>query len=145
MPKVKNFFKQPENIVSAIRKAETFTSGEIKVHIESQCDKEVMERAKEVFHQLDMHLLPLKNGVLIYISVEDHKLAILGDQNIDNLVGENFWKDELEKIVHHFRKGEFDEGVIETIEDIGHKLKDYFPYDAKTDTNDLNDDISYGN
>lgn len=144
MPQVKNFFKDPNNIVAAIKKAETKTSGEIKVHIDEYCEKDVMETAKEIFHQLEMHLLPGKNGVLIYISVHDHKLCILGDQNIHDKVGDGFWNDELAKMIHHFKKNEYDEGVIEAILDIGRKLKDFFPYDEKTDTNDLNDEISYG-
>lgn len=144
MPQVKNFFKHPEVIVSAIKKAETYTSGEIKVHIDKLCDKDVMEKAKEIFHQLGMHLLPGKNGVLIYISVLDHKIGILGDENIHQKVGDGFWNDELQKMIDHFKKNEYDEGVMEAISDIGQKLQAFFPFDSTNDTNDLNDDISYG-
>lgn len=144
MPQVKSFFKKPEEIVAAIKKAEQKTSGEIKVHIEAHCPKEVMEQAKDIFHQLHMHELPNKNGVLIYIAVLDHKICILGDKNIDEVVGTGFWNETVYNITQHFKQAHFDEGIAEAVLEIGRKLRDYFPYDATTDTNDLNDDISYG-
>lgn len=144
MSQVRNFFKNPEGIVAAIKKAESKTSGEIKVHIEGECPKEVMEQATDIFHQLGMHLLPNKNGVLIYISVLDHKVCILGDKNIDEVVGLGFWNDTVYNLTTQFKHNHFDEGVSDAVLEIGRKLRDFFPYDAKTDTNDLNDDISYG-
>jgi len=144
MPQVRNFFKNPEAIVAAIQRAERKTSGEIKVHIDAHCEKEVMLQAQETFFHLGMDQLPNKNGVLIYIAAQDNKLCILGDANIDAIVGAGFWNDTVYKMVEHFKKKEFDEGVAEAILEIGRKLQEYFPYDAKNDTNDLPDDISYG-
>jgi|JI10StandDraft_1071094.scaffolds.fasta_scaffold1813308_1 uncharacterized membrane protein len=144
MPKVQDFFKNPETIVQAIKKSELETSGEIKVHVESNCSKEVMEQAKDVFHSLKMDQLPNKNGVLIYISTEDKKICILGDKNIDLKTGVNFWNDTVSQMSESFKKELFDEGVIQAISEIGSKLHDYFPYDSITDENELNDDISYG-
>lgn len=144
MSDIQKFFKKPEDIVAAIKKAEQKTSGEIKIHIEAHCDKEVMARAKEVFELLGMHQLPQKNGVLIYVAVDDHKLCILGDKNIDEQVGLGFWNDTIYNMTKHFKQHHFDDGIIEAILETGRKLRDYFPYDKATDTNDLNDDISYG-
>ncbi|HZH68767.1 MAG TPA: TPM domain-containing protein [Chitinophagales bacterium] len=144
MPKVKQFFSQPEKIVDAIKQTESTTSGEIKVHVESENNKEVMLRAQEVFLMLDMHLLPQKNGVLIYISVRDKEICIIGDKNIHNTVGHNFWNDTVYKMSQHFKNRQFDTGTIEAILEIGQKLKIFFPFDHTTKSNDLSDDISYG-
>ena len=144
MTKIQKFFKNPEAIVQAIKKAELKTSGEVKVHIEEYCPKEVMEQAKDVFHQLKMHELPDKDGVLIYVAVSDHKICIIGDKNIDDKVGVNFWNETVFQMSESFKKELFDEGVIQAVNEIGRKLQDYFPYDSKTDKNNLNDDISYG-
>ena len=47
---------EEEQIVSAIKAAEKSTSGEIRVHIEaSSKDKNTLERAVEVFQELEMH------------------------------------------------------------------------------------------
>ncbi|HUH73884.1 MAG TPA: TPM domain-containing protein [Chitinophagales bacterium] len=144
MSKVKDFFKNPDAIVQAIKKAELKTSGEIKVHIEAHCPKEVMEQAKGVFHSLKMDQLPYQNGVLIYLSVEDKKICILGDKNIDLKTGLEFWNETVFHLSESFKNGFYDEGVITAVLEIGRKLQDYFPFDSTTDNNDLNDDISYG-
>lgn len=144
MSNVHAFFKYPDAVVQAIHKAEQSTSGEIKVHVESQCPIEVMERAKVIFHHLKMHELPQKNGVLIYISISDHKVCILGDANIHAKVGNDYWTETIFKLTQHFKKNQFDKGIIEAILEIGDKLKSHFPYNKNNDTNDLKDDISYG-
>ncbi len=144
MPKVQKFFKNPEVIVQTIKNAELKTSGEIKVHIEAHCPKEVMQQATDVFHSLKMDQLPHQNGVLIYISTEDKKICILGDRNIDYKTGIGFWNETVFKMSESFKKGQYDEGVVQAITEIGIKLHDFFPHDYKTDNNDLNDEISYG-
>lgn len=144
MPKLKQFFNQPEKIVEAIKKAESTTSGEIKVHVESKNNKEVMLRAQEVFRQLKMHLLPQENGVLIYIAVKDKEICIIGDKNIHNTVGLDFWNDTVHTMSQHYKNSQFDQGTIDAIIEIGLKLKAFFPFDHQTKSNDLSDDISYG-
>ena len=39
--------KEEKSILEAIKIAETNTSGEIRVHLESECKGDVMERAKK--------------------------------------------------------------------------------------------------
>ena len=83
---------QQKNIISAIKDAEKRTSGEIKVHIESNCKYEdAYVRAKEVFEFLSLHKTELRNGVLFYLAFDDRKFAVLGDEGINNKVGQEFW------------------------------------------------------
>ena len=63
-------------ITNAIRVAETNTSGEIRVHIEKFCKGDVLDQAAYVFGKLEIHKTELRNGVLFYLAVEDHKFAI---------------------------------------------------------------------
>lgn len=144
MPDCKAFFNTPEEIVLAIRHAEEQTSGEIRVHIENHCTWDALDRAKEVFEELKMHNTRLRNGVLIYIATKDHKMAILGDEAMDKLVGDNFWNEEIHQLRSFFSQRKFDEGVIKTIEDIGTKLKRFFPADADFTDNELTNEISIG-
>lgn len=68
---------QEKAVIRAIREAETSSSGEIRVHLEAKCDKDdPIERAKEVFAELNMHETELRNGTIIYVASEDHKIAI---------------------------------------------------------------------
>ena len=74
--------EQQLQIVAAVKEAELNTSGEIKVHIERRCKEDVLDHAAFMFDQLEMQKTELRNGVLIYLAVEDRKLAILGDAGI---------------------------------------------------------------
>jgi uncharacterized membrane protein len=135
---------QQKSIVSAIKQAESNTSGEIQVHIEKHCKGEVLDRAADVFATLKMHTTALRNGVLFYIAVKDHKFAILGDAGINNVVPHNFWEEIKNDMEVHFRKGEFTEGLCHGIITAGSQLKQHFPHKGKHDNNELSDEISFG-
>lgn len=136
--------EQKEAMVNAIREAEKNTSGEIRIHIENRCKKEVLDRASEVFAELKMHKTAMRNGVLVYIALEDKKLAILGDAGINTKVPSDFWDGIKNQMVEKFKAGQVTEGISEAVLKVGESLKAYFPY-QKDDTNELPDDISFKN
>ena len=136
--------EEDRRVVEAIKQAELNTSGEIKVHIENRCKGDVEERSIAVFNRLKLNETKLRNGVLIYLSVKDHKFAILGDEGINNVVEEGFWNDVKDLMLNHFREGRFTEGLEQGIQRCGEKLKAYFPYQTD-DINEIPDEISYEN
>jgi len=135
--------KDEEEIVEAIRTAENNTSGEIRVHIEKKCLKDILERSKEIFHQLKMDNTKLENGVLIYLAVEDKKFYIMGDKGINKKVPEGFWESTKNAMQVHFRNGDFKQGLVDGILKAGEQLQTHFPWD-KNDVNELSDEISRG-
>ena len=146
MPTESPFFKEEEQqrIIEAIRQAEKQTSGEVKVHIEKKCPTaDVMERAKEVFGLLNMHLTEERNGVLFYLAYEDRKFAVLGDKGIYEKVSLDFWDSTKDLLRAHFSKNQFSEGLSKGIAEAGLQLKKHFPYQSD-DINELPDDISFG-
>ena len=135
---------QQEQVVAAIRSAELVTSGEGRVHIETNClESDVIERAKQVFADLGMHRTDLKNGVLFYLATDDRKFAVLGDKGINERVPDNFWNNVRDTMRAHFKKNEFAEGLSQGIQLAGEQLKTFFPRQAN-DINELSDDISFG-
>jgi uncharacterized membrane protein len=132
-----------KRIAEAIKIAEHLTSGEIRVHIESKCREEVLDRAAWLFKKLKMNKTKERNGVLIYLSVNDRKFAIIGDSGINKVVPVGFWDEIKEMMIGHFIKGEFAEGVINGIDKTGQQLKQFFPWQSD-DVNELSDEISYG-
>jgi uncharacterized membrane protein len=145
MSKVEDFLTQEEEqaIVEAIRVAEKNTSGEIRVHIEKTTSMDPYERAMEVFHQLKMDETELKNGVLIYLAVEDRHFVICGDKGINDLVADDFWNTTKEIMKNHFKNGNFKQGLIDGILMAGEQLQKYFPW-QQGDTNELSNEISKG-
>ncbi|NOX88964.1 MAG: TPM domain-containing protein, partial [Calditrichaeota bacterium] len=67
--------EQKKQIVDAIKEAEKETSGEIRLHIESKCKGDPLERAIKVFQKLKMHKTALRNGTLIYLALNNKKFA----------------------------------------------------------------------
>jgi uncharacterized membrane protein len=133
-----------KRIINAIEMAEKETSGEIQVHLENHCKGEVLDRAAQVFETLKMHKTELRNGVLFYLAVADHKFAILGDSGINRLVPDHFWDDIKEEMLRHFKSHQFTEGLCIGIEMAAQQLKAHFPYSPKGDDNELPDEISFG-
>jgi len=133
--------KEEEKIIAAIRKAETATSGEIRVHFEKNLNKDCLERAQELFFYLKMENTKDKNGVLFYVAIDDHQFAIIGDEGIDKVVPDDFWESVKNIVVKEFAKGNNANGLVMGILEAGKKLQQYFPY-QKDDINEISDEIS---
>jgi uncharacterized membrane protein len=144
--KAEEFFSksEEEQIVATIKAAEKNTSGEIRVHIEaSSKEKDPLERAVQVFQELEMHQTEARNGVLFYLAYEDHAFSIFGDQGINQKVPVGFWDSTRDQMQSAFKKLAFAEGLIAGITEAGEVLKAYFPYQSD-DQNELDDSISKG-
>lgn len=129
-------------IVEAIKQAELRTSGEVKVHIEARCPGgDAYQRGTAVFEKLGMTATELRNGVLFYVAIDDHKFALLGDRGIHEAVGAQFWADCAAILRDEFRRGAFAEGLVRAIALVGERLEKHFPR-ASDDKNELSDDIS---
>jgi uncharacterized membrane protein len=133
--------EQEALVVKAIQDAEKGTSGEIRVHIENSTEKPTLERAKEVFLYLNMEQTKQRNGVLLYVAVNNHQFAIIGDEGINTCVPSDFWKEEKELITKLFSQGKNSEALIKGIANVGEKLKAFFPHESH-DENELPDTIS---
>lgn len=134
--------EQKDAMVAAIQQAEKDTSGEIRIHFENHTRKAVLDRAVQVFAELKMHKTAQRNGVLVYVALEDHKLAILGDAGINAKVPADFWDEIKNRMVEKFKAGQVCEGVCEAVIAAGQQLKAFFPYQSD-DVNELPDDISF--
>ena len=143
----KPFFteEQNEKIVRAIRDAETQTSGEIRIFVEGRCKYvDALDRAKELFDNLEMEKTDLRNGVLFYIAIKDRQLAIFADKGIHEAAGADYWKNAVKEILSVIGKENITEGITTSIFKIGEALKTYFPYNKEVDKNELPDEIVFG-
>jgi uncharacterized membrane protein len=145
MSKVEDFLTKAEEqeIVEAIGIAEKNTSGEIRVHIEKENTIAPLDRAMEVFRNLNMENTEERNGVIIYVAVKSHQFAIYGDKGINEKVGHDFWDCTKDVMANHFKNGNFKQGLIDGILRAGEQLKTHFPYQSD-DTNELSNEISKG-
>lgn len=143
----KPLFTEAENeqIVNAIQEAERQTSGEIRIFIESRCKYvDALDRATEIFNNLQMEKTELRNAVLFYLAVKDKQLAIFADKGIHEAAGNNYWQNAVKDIISVFTKDSLIAGITTSIYKIGQALKEHFPYDKDVDKNELPDEIVFG-
>jgi len=135
-----------QQIVAAIQDAEKQTSGEIRVFIESHCKYvDAIERASEIFFHLKMEETEQRNGVIVYVALQDKQSAILGDRGIFKITGgPSYWKTILNEMNHFFQEDKIADGLTHAIKSIGNTLAAHFPYDPDTDKNELPDEIVFG-
>ncbi|HEU4369861.1 MAG TPA: TPM domain-containing protein [Methylomirabilota bacterium] len=132
-----------ERIAAAVAAAEHKTSGEIRVHLERRLPRRgtALARATEVFRLLGMQATAEHNGVLIYLAVDDHKLAIVGDAGVHGRVGDGYWQHVRDAMVERLRRGEARDAVLHAVDEVGLVLRRLFPR-RPDDDNELSDRVS---
>ncbi len=131
---------EQEKILSAIEEAENTSSGEIVLFLCKKSKGDIYDYAKETFIKKELYKTAQRNAVLIVLAYKEQKLAILGDEGINKVVGDNFWLEVKDLMIDHFKKNEVIEGLADGIVLIGEKLKEFFP-PLENDVNELPDEI----
>jgi uncharacterized membrane protein len=130
-----------DQIVQAIREAESQTSGQIRVFIQrGKMDVDPLVAAQKKFHRLGMHKMPERNAVLIFVAPRAHKFAVIGDTAIHDKCGETFWQRLVDGMRDHFRNEKFSHALVEAIEEAGKALAAHFPRQS-TSSGQLPDDV----
>lgn len=121
-------------IAASVTNAEAGTSAEIRVHLEPHVPRahfrrslDPLERAREVFASLGMETTRDRNGVLIYIALDDHKFAIFGDEGIHARVGDGYWQAIRDVMRERLRRGATREAIVIAVEELGRALASHFP------------------
>jgi uncharacterized membrane protein len=135
--------EQQLQIKNAVQQAESLTSGEIRVCIDSKIKGDAYARAVEFFHQLKMHETDLHNGVLIYVAIENKQFAVIGDSGIHQHVQQSFWDNLKDEMIPFFKNGDYTGGLLHAIAQAGNALVKHFPH-KQDDKNELSDDIIFG-
>ena len=141
--RTKEFLSKLEHdqIVQAIRDAESKTSGEIRVYIQrGKLDVDPLIAAQKKFHRLGMDKTPERNAVLIFVAPRAHKFAVVGDKAIHQKCGERFWQRLVDGMREHFRNEKFSHALVEAIEEAGKALASHFPR-TSTPPGQLPDDV----
>lgn len=135
--------RDQRDIVQAVRAAELYTTGELKVHVEARClADDPYSRAVELFDLLGLHRTEARNGVLVYVAIHDRRFCIVGDSGIGAPKGHELWSEAQQRLSVAFRRGAFGEGIIGAVSAIGEKLARRFPARPGPDKDEVDNDIS---
>ena len=147
MEKFKSFLSPEEKkaIEEEISKAESKTSGEIRVHLIGKPGiKDAMPVAKKWFVKLKMHKTRDRNGILLLVAPVSRKFAILGDKAINEKIGDNFWSGIRDRIQSSFSESKYATGIIMAVKETGAILEKFFPI-KPDDVNELSNEITESN
>lgn len=79
-----------------------------------------------------------RTGVLIYLSMREHRAEIVADEAIASKVDPKVWGDAMQAMLVHVREGRVADGMCAAIEQVGAIVAPHFPR-ADDDINELPD------
>ena len=114
-----------------------------RVHVLKRCfirakemEEEVREAAHIQFFRKGLYRTREETGVLIYISVFERRVWVLGDRGINAAIPEKRWNGVVATIVQAIKAGRPAEGICQAIGEVGRILQDKLPI-GRGDQNEL--------
>ncbi|NTU50532.1 MAG: hypothetical protein HGA87_06635 [Desulfobulbaceae bacterium] len=100
----------------------------------------VRERAIRAFFEKQLYRTREETGILIFISIMERKVWILGDRGINERIDPQVWQAFARELAGNIREDHAFDGLCTVIEKLGAVLEDHFPR-AADDANELPDDV----
>ncbi|HEY6873422.1 MAG TPA: TPM domain-containing protein [Geobacteraceae bacterium] len=100
----------------------------------------VRERAIRAFFEKKLYKTRDENGILIFVSILERKVWILGDRNIDSKIPHETWQALAREVSEGIRDGRAGESLCAVVEKCGRILAAHFPK-MPDDVNELPDDL----
>lgn len=101
-----------------------------------EISEEVEEKAILSFVSEGLHHTRDETGILILISLFEHRVFVLADRGISNVVPANTWDGIVQTITKGLRSGNSCDALCDAIESCGQLLAEHFPR-KEDDTNEL--------
>jgi putative membrane protein len=107
-------------------------------------ERRVSQRAAEAFISEEVFQTRDRTGILIFISLLEHKVLVVGDTGINAKVKQEEWEGVVERVVKGIRSGRPAEGLIEGIRMCGDLLQREGVTIRPGDTNELPNKLRTG-
>ncbi|WP_299308497.1 TPM domain-containing protein [uncultured Croceicoccus sp.] len=98
----------------------------------------VHERAISIFRVGAERRTHGRTGVLIYLSMQEHRAEILADEAIAAKVSDDIWGEAMAAMLIHLKRGDTTAGMVAAIERVGAVLTEHLPADH-TNPNEIPD------
>jgi putative membrane protein len=105
-------------------------------------EEAVRERAVRAFFEKELYRTREETGVLIFISILEHKVWILGDRGIDHKIPQSLWHDLAAELSSGLHEKRACEALCHVIERVGKELAVHF-HRKTDDINELSDHIHH--
>lgn len=123
-----------ERIAAAIGEGERRHHGEVCFAVESTLPlREILRgvqartRAEAAFARLRVWDTAANNGVLVYLLLADHRIEIVADRGLRELVSEAQWRGVCQLLEERLRSGDHADAVIAALNEVSNLLAAHFP------------------
>lgn len=100
----------------------------------------VREKAVRAFYERGLYRTRDESGILIFISLLERKVWILGDRGVDRRIPLETWQAHAREVSAGIREGRACDALCQVIESCGAVLREHFPR-KEDDTNELPDEM----
>ena len=130
-----------ERLAQRVAASESRHTGEIRLCVEAALPSSyvwrsgdasalpalIRERALGWFGRLGVWDTEHNNGVLIYLLLGEHAIEIVADRALTHRVDQAQWQAMVDRLVIRLRKGDFEDGLTEALEEISALMVAHFP------------------
>jgi putative membrane protein len=107
---------------------------------DAEIEEEFEQRAIQAFHAQKLAMTRDRTGILIFLSMLEHRVKIMADIGIAAKVPPEVWNQIVATLIQDIREHHFSEGLIKAIHRCGDCLAHHFPSNGE-DLNELSDDL----
>lgn len=105
--------------------------------------EEVDQAAAAAFYRRGIHDTVDRTGILIYISVFEHRVQVIADKGINAMVDPHLWQEIVDTIIGGIRNKRQGAAIADAVERCGRILAEHFPL-KPGDRNELGDSVIMG-
>ena len=105
-------------------------------------DAMVRWRAEVAFREEGLSRTRHGTGVLVFASLFEHEVVILGDKPVHEKVGAATWQEAVAALVRGIREKRPADGFVQAIEIVGGHMREHFPRGADENPNELPDHLT---
>jgi putative membrane protein len=102
--------------------------------------QQVEMRAEVEFYEHGVGRTEGHTGILLYVSLMEHRAVVLADRAIAEKVDGQVWQELVDLMIQGVKRGDFADGMTQAIQRCGDLLSPYFPI-PEGDANELRDHL----
>ncbi len=102
--------------------------------------RRVRRKAIELFKAAAERRTVGRTGVLIYLSMAEHRAEIVADEAIAKVTQPETWGDAMEALLVEVKQGRVADGMVAAVREVGKVVAEHFPRSAH-DTNEIPDKL----
>ena len=110
----------------------------------STMDRRVAQRAAEAFVSEEVFHTQDRSGILLFISLLERKVLVVGDSGINKKVDQHAWDTIVRITIDGIREGRATEGIIKAVHECGSLLQRHGVTIRKNDVDELPNNLRQG-